>query len=193
MHPEPVVAIIVPTLNRPHTLAPCLASICAQTFEKWICLVINQGEPVERSKDKRFIYVDLHRKSASHARNLGLHLARGLCVQYVCLVDDDDSLSPEYLHLMVGALDANPNATLAACNASYRGQSYPYDHPSTKLMGSRMVRESAIGDRRFEPRSGQEKVFWRLFDAETTIPVDELLYCGGQDPAGGLRDPEGSH
>lgn len=193
MHPEPVVAIIVPTLNRPHTLVPCLASICAQTFEQWICLVINQGEPVVRSKDTRFIYVDLHRKSASHARNLGLHLARGLCAQYVCLIDDDDWIEPTYMEEMVGAIEARPDAVSVACNGTYEGKTYVYDHPSTKLIGSRMVCASAIGTRTFEARSGQEKHFWRLCGGDAETSIDKVLYHASCDPAGGLRDPEGSH
>lgn len=188
-----IVAIIVPTLNRPHTLPRCLQSIRAQTYENWICIVINQGEPIERVKDKRFVYVDMHKKSASLARYLGLEMVMVLGAEYVCLIDDDDMIEPTYLATMGGALRDNPHAVVVACNGTYEGKTYPHDHASTKLVGSRMMRVSAIGDRRFKARSGQEKHFWRTFDTQPQTQVNEVLYRASRDPIGGLRDAEGSY
>ncbi len=187
------VAIIVPTLNRPHTLPRCLRSIRAQTYENWICIVINQGEPIERVKDKRFVYVDRHQKSASLARNMGLAIAGVVGVDYVCLLDDDDRIEPNYMEEMVDAVEANPDAVSVACNGTYEGQTYKYDHASTKLIGSRMVRASAIGDRTFKARSGQEKHFWRLCGGDAEAHIDKILYRASRDPIGGLRDTEGSY
>jgi len=197
MHPAPAVAIIVPTLNRPHTLPRCLESIGFQRFtcyaHAWTCIVVNQGEPVDRPKDSRFMYVDRQEKSASLARNMGLSMALCLRAKYVCLLDDDDWIEPTYLEEMIGALDTAPQAELVACNGTYDGQLYKYDHPSTKLIGSRMVRASAIGDRTFLVRSGQEKVFWRLFDGESQTHIDSTLYRASRHPTGGLRDPQGGY
>lgn len=187
------VAIIVPTLNRPHTLPRCLESIRAQTYENWICIVINQGEPIERVKDSRFVYVDRQQKSASLARNMGFSIALCLGVDYVCAIDDDDWIEPTYLEEMVGELDKNPHCQIIACNGTYDGQVYKHDHPTTKLMGSRMVRASCIGVAKFTARSGQEKVFWRLFDGHKQVNIDSILYRASRDPVGGLRDSEGSY
>ncbi len=194
MHPNPAVAIIVPTLNRPHTLPICLQSIRAQTLDDWVCIVINQGEPIERPKDVRFMYVDRSQKSASLARNMGLSLALCLKAEYVCLLDDDDRIEPTYMEEMAGDFESHTAAfVIVACNGTYDGQTYPHDHASTKLVGSRMVRASAIGDRCFEARSGQEKHFWRSFDGEPQIHIDKVLYHASRDPVGGLRDDGGSY
>ena len=188
------VAIIVPTLNRPHTLPRCLRSIRAQTYENWICIVINQGEPIERVKDKRFVYVDRHQKSASLARNMGFSMALCIGVEYVCAFDDDDWIERDYLQEMVGVLDRDTGAVLVACNGTYDGQTYKHDHPSTKLVGSRMVRASCVDDTsKFKARSGQEKHFWRSFDGELQGHIDKTLYRASRDPIGGLRDTEGSY
>jgi len=193
MHRPPKVAIIVPTLNRPHTLARCLGSIRTQTFGEWVCIVINQGDDIDDLFGMQFVCVDMCRRSASLARNIGLSVARALNAEYVCLIDDDDMIEPTYMGEMAGALDANPDAVLVACNGTYEGKTYTHDHPSTKLVGSRMVRASAIGDRTFTARSGQEKHFWRLFDGERQTQINKVLYRANRDPIGGLRDEGGSY
>ena len=187
------VAIIVPTLNRPHSLPQCLQSIRAQTYEKWVCIVINQGEPIERVRDKRFVYVDRDARSASQARNIGLAMARAIGVEYVCLIDDDDRIDPTYLEEMAGALMDSPDTMLVACHGTYIGKTFRYDHPSTKLVGSRMARMDAIGDRVFAMQSGQEKHFWRSFDGCKQVNINQTLYHANRDDIGGLRDPSGFH
>ncbi len=195
MHAPPKVAIIVPTLNRPHTLGRCLDSIGLQTFNDWTCVVINQGTfDTTLPDDKRFVYVLVGWHSASRARNLGMGGAIGWGVEYICLIDDDDWIYPSYMEDMVAALEANPDAVLVACNGTYEGKTYAHDHPSTKLVGSRMVRASAIDHTSvFQARSGQEKHFWRSFDGERQTQINKVLYHASRDPVGGLRDDGGSY
>ena len=196
MHPDPVVAIIVPTLNRPQTLLRLVDSIRAQTYSDWVCIIINQGDMFPAALEpllRRFVYVDMMKQSASLARNIGLGIAQALGVTYVCLIDDDDWIEPNYLEEMVGALESNPQAGLVACTGTYEGKTYRQDHPTTKLIGSRMVRALCIGDAKFTARSGQEKAFWRLFDGHKQVNIDKILYRASRHPTGGLRDPQGGY
>lgn len=111
-----LVSIIIPCYNQAHYLPDTLASVLAQTYPNWECIIVNDGSPdntgeVARKwldEDNRFRYVYKENGGLSSARNAGLDAARG---EYIQFLDADDAIHPEKLELQINALKGTP------CNA----------------------------------------------------------------------------
>jgi hypothetical protein len=109
---EPLVSLIVPTLNRPAMLARALASVAAQTVSDLEVVVINDGDTDPGAVLDPFrhtlgcggrltvVHHDRNRGLAA-ARNTGLRTARG---RYVGFLDDDDRLLPHHLAALLPPL-----------------------------------------------------------------------------------------
>ena len=102
----PTISVIVPVYNVERYLAACLDTIRSQTFSDFEVICINDGS-LDRSGeilelysqlDERFRVVKIDNQGVSHARNLGIDLARG---SYLCFVDSDDLLVPQTLETVV--------------------------------------------------------------------------------------------
>lgn len=97
----PEVSVIVPAYRRPDLLAEALASVHAQSFAAWECLVIDSGfadrsrDVVESRGDRRFRYETHHPPGLpSTARNQGVSHARG---RVLAFLDQDDTWHPRRL------------------------------------------------------------------------------------------------
>lgn len=101
---SPVFSIIIPCYNQASFLEGAIKSIISQKFERWECLIIDDGSPDNTAeiaqkwieKDGR---IKLYRKEnggLSSARNLGLKYAIG---RYIQFLDCDDILKHEKLEL----------------------------------------------------------------------------------------------
>jgi tetratricopeptide (TPR) repeat protein len=103
---EPLVTVIIPTRNRPDRLRDAVASVLAQTLQRFEIIVVNDaGAPVEDVvvDDPRVRMVRAAgQRCMAGARNLGLRLARG---RYVAYLDDDDFFHPEHLQTLVDAME----------------------------------------------------------------------------------------
>src|SRR5690606_40525091 len=115
----PKVSVIIPTFNRAGMVQQAIASVLAQTFASFECIVVDDGS----SDDTRTVlqplvdagrirYVHQANAGLSAARNHGLRLARGA---YISFLDDDDLYEPHKLARQVAYLDANPEAMLVHC------------------------------------------------------------------------------
>ena len=97
---NPVFSIIIPTRNREQLLKECLESVLQQVYADFECLIIDDGssdgtrDSVKLIKDERFQYHHYPVSDRSLVRNKGIDLAKG---QYICFVDDDDLITPDYL------------------------------------------------------------------------------------------------
>jgi glycosyltransferase involved in cell wall biosynthesis len=95
--------------------------VLQQTEQDFEVVVVDDGstdDTVECARsfatDPRVRVISQHNKGPSAARNAGVAAARGL---YVSMLDADDLWLPEYLEVMGGALDANPDAPFAYTDA----------------------------------------------------------------------------
>ncbi|MFB3389173.1 glycosyltransferase family 2 protein [Flavobacterium sp. LAR06] len=97
---KPLVSIIIPTYNRANIIGKTLDSICAQTYQNWECIIIDDGSTDNTDfvvaeyteKDSRFNYFakpNYKPKGASSCRNYGLDNAKG---RYIIFLDSDDVL-----------------------------------------------------------------------------------------------------
>lgn len=93
-------SIILPVYNRANSVARAIKSVVAQAIDSWELLAIDDGS-VDESADviRSFADTRIHlysqtNQGAAAARNLGIKYSRG---QFVCFLDSDDALDPDFL------------------------------------------------------------------------------------------------
>jgi glycosyltransferase involved in cell wall biosynthesis len=113
----PRVSVIVPTRNRPQSLALALASVEAQSLRAFEVLVVDDGSGDElaswlRNAHPEVRLIVMERPSgAAAARNRAVALARG---DLVAFLDDDDRWRPSFLETQVAQLESNPDAEISS-------------------------------------------------------------------------------
>lgn len=123
--PAPRVAVIVPAYGVAHLVGEALASVQAQTFADWECVVIDDGAPDDVAgavapflSDRRIRFLKTDNGGVSVARNRAI---ASCSAPLLTLLDGDDLLRPEYLATMVPVMEADPGITIATCNARIFG------------------------------------------------------------------------
>src|SRR5205085_5556952 len=121
----PRVAVIVPAYGVAHLVGEALASLQAQTFSDWECVVVDDGAPDDVAGavapylgDTRIRFLATDNRGVGAARNRAI---AACSAPYLTLLDGDDLLRPAYLAHAVGALDGDPDARIATCNARIFG------------------------------------------------------------------------
>ena len=119
------IAVIIPAYRVAPYLRDALDSLVAQDFADWEAVVIDDGSPDEAAAivapylaDPRITFLATANHGVSAARNTAIAHSRA---PLIALLDGDDRLAPNYLSTMVAALDADPAAVFATCNARYFG------------------------------------------------------------------------
>lgn len=117
----PTVSVVVATFRRAALLGEALASVQAQSFTDWECIVADDdgGEETRAvvesfaRRDPRFRHERVVGRGGSPARvrNAGVACARG---RYLAFLDDDDRWRPAKLALQLEVLERDPGA-VAAC------------------------------------------------------------------------------
>jgi glycosyltransferase involved in cell wall biosynthesis len=100
----PTFSVIIPTFDRPGWLREAVASVLAQDFDDFECVVVDDGStlPVELPDDPRIrLLRHSENKGLPAALNTGIRAALG---DYVTFLDDDDLLTPDRLSMTVPAL-----------------------------------------------------------------------------------------
>ncbi len=179
------VSVVIRTKNRERLFARALDDVIAQTLEDWHLVVVNDGGrpgPVdtllaerESALDGRaeVIHVDGGTGSMEAAANLGAQRARG---EFVIIHDDDDTWAPEFLAVMVDALDADPEAVAAAARTEIIFE---------RIEGDRAVE---LGRAPFVP-PGEMVTIYDLLQTNRVVPIGLLVRrrvydeIGWYDPA----------
>ncbi len=125
MQNEILVSVIMPTYNRESFIVEAVNSIIHQTHKKWELIIIddnsndNTGKIIKQIKltESRIIYHKLNNNmGASHARNIGMEVARG---DFITFLDSDDEYFPtkiaKQLELLIS--DKNSNLGIVSCGA----------------------------------------------------------------------------
>lgn len=117
---RPTIAVIVPTRNRASYLPGCLAGITGQTVRPRRIIVVDDGSTDNtRAMVAAHPGVEYHRAdvgngvSGVHARNVGLSLLNDAETSYVCTIDSDDLVPPNYLERLLGAIEGDCRAAAA--------------------------------------------------------------------------------
>ncbi|MDD3415813.1 MAG: glycosyltransferase family 2 protein [Lachnospiraceae bacterium] len=123
---ENKVSIIIPVYNAERYLKETLLSVIKQKFQNFEIVAVNDGSRDGTYKilsefsrqDKRIKIINKDNTGVSDTRNQGIQNASG---EYVCFLDADDYLSPNYLEHMLHVAEQN-NADMVVCNyISFRG------------------------------------------------------------------------
>lgn len=117
---HPLVSVVMSSYRRTDMLVRAVASVRAQTLADWELVVIDDHSPQDPTPlldalgDPRIRVVRQERQRGI-GRNVtdGMRLARG---RYVTNVHDDDLVDPQYLEVLVAALEEHPGAVLAFCD-----------------------------------------------------------------------------
>jgi glycosyltransferase involved in cell wall biosynthesis len=126
----PLISILLPAFKVAPFLRECLSSLLAQTEKRFEAIVINDCSPDAAEMEAivaelqpqfgdrlRYISGEKNMGQAS-SRNLGASIARG---EFFTLLDPDDIATPDFLHKLYEALQQNPQADVAHCDAFYFG------------------------------------------------------------------------
>lgn len=106
---EPLVSIIVPTINRPDMLRETIQSILDQTYRNFEIIVVNDAgqdvsDVIASFGSSRIIYLTHpQNKGLAASRNTGIRAAQG---KYVAYLDDDDIYYPNHLETLVSHLES---------------------------------------------------------------------------------------
>lgn len=112
-----MISLIIPIYNAGPRLLHCLDSVLQQTYPTFEALLIDDGSTDDSAricreyvaKDPRFKLFQKANGGEYSARNYGLQHAHG---EYICYLDADDYLLPDYLQSLVAKMEQYPEADL---------------------------------------------------------------------------------
>lgn len=115
------VSILLPCLNARPFLQARVESLLGQTHTDWEAIVLDSFSEdgsweffqSVASTDRRFRLSQIPREGLYAALNRGLELASG---EFLHIATCDDTMLPEFLATMLGALEQCPEAGIAACD-----------------------------------------------------------------------------
>ncbi|WP_379739677.1 glycosyltransferase family 2 protein [Flavobacterium ponti] len=118
---EIMISIIIPTYNQVEYIVSTLESVSKQSYEKWECLIIDDGsndnteEVIHQiiKNDSRFKYFKKSNGGASSARNYGINIAKG---EYIQFLDSDDCLHEDKLIKSIDAFKENKTSDIIISN-----------------------------------------------------------------------------
>ncbi len=121
----PLVSVTMPCYNARATLPMALASLLAQDYQNWECIVVDDGstddpqEILEAAADPRFRLVRFEEnRGRGAARQAALDAARG---KYLAMLDADDWYYPAKLSGQTDALEADPRSVLVSSGMAIVG------------------------------------------------------------------------
>ena len=97
MNQNPYISIIVPCYNAARFLNQTILSVQQQPFENWELILVNDGSTDSTGEicskysenDARIQHISIDNGGAGHARNVGIHAAKGT---WTIFLDADDLL-----------------------------------------------------------------------------------------------------
>lgn len=134
---SPTFAIIVPTYNRPDLLHNSVDSVMAQTYDKWILVICDDGSSADyeevKSKliDPRIRFLRNPKNGGcNQARNIAIDEAIRLGADYMVLLDDKDKLDPRCLEVALDQIKNHPEFNWFISNTF--GDQKPSSRPITE-------------------------------------------------------------
>jgi len=120
------VSIVIPCYNKEKFISGMFDSILAQEWDNIELILVNDGstdrtfsiikeyKPLFISRGFEVIIIDQENQGVSAAVRTGLQHANG---KYICHVDADDALDPQYISKMAYWLEKNPDYDWVACDS----------------------------------------------------------------------------
>lgn len=115
---QPLLSVVIPCFNTGHTLIDTLRSLRHQTFQDFEVLIVDDGSDDRRTirllrRLERFSEIQMIRQEnegPGAARNTGIKRSVG---KYICCLDSDDCLAPDYLEKCLIMLEADSGLGVA--------------------------------------------------------------------------------
>ena len=196
------VSVIVPVYNAEKTIQKCIDGLLAQTCGDYEAIFVDDGSTDNSEqllnkickKNKNFYLISQNNAGAAAARNVGIDKAKG---EYICFVDADDEISPNYIKKML-EIAAETKADVV-CAKYINSKSAQFEHLSdsiTKLNSdeavnallrmnivngpvAKLYRRSMIGDARMPDYRVAEDLYfnYEVFKKARLVVVnDSVLY-----------------
>lgn len=132
---EPIISIVLPSLNVAPYIDECLQSVLAQTYKNLEIICVDAGstdgtkEIIEfyKERDSRIQLINSDRKSYGYQVNLGLKTANG---KYFAIIATDDFINHNMMDNLVKTMEANQLDFVKAnfCKFSGDGANRKLDH-----------------------------------------------------------------
>lgn len=124
-----IIAVIIPVYNVEKFLPKCLDSVLSQTYQNWVCVLVNDGSPDNSGKicdeysqkDSRFKVIYKENEGVNYARRDGVNYALKLDADYISFIDPDDYVLEKYLNDMYQDLKKH-NVDICYSGAIMRGE-----------------------------------------------------------------------
>ena len=121
----PTISVIVPVYKAEAYLADCIDSILNQTFSDLEVILVDDGSPdgcgaicdAYAAREPRVSVLHQENQGQAAARNHALPLAKG---EWICFVDSDDTVEPEYVQVLMEILG---DGDMAMCGFFFRSRS----------------------------------------------------------------------
>lgn len=192
----PAVSIIIPTHNGASMLAECLSALRRQTYTDFEIIVVDDasadgtGWLLAEALDIAVVHIEGSRGHGFVAAcNRGLARARG---ELLVLLNNDTVPEPGWLGELVGALDRNPWASMAASKLTL------YDRAGTIHSTGDYYGPDGVPNSRgvWQRDRGQYDIEEEVFGpaaaagAYRRSMLADLARCGGTQPPGRVLDPQ---
>lgn len=121
--PQPTAAIVIPAYNYGHLVGRAIESALRQTYPLLVAVVVVDDGSTDGTAeavapyltDSRVRYLRQDNQGVAHARNHGIATTDAT---YLCCLDADDSLEPEFLSTCIAALEADRSLGIAYTSLS---------------------------------------------------------------------------
>lgn len=121
---NPLVSVVIPCYNMGNTLIETIESVHKQTFQNYEIIVVDDGS-TDRNTKEVIESLDKNNLKLIRTDNCGLPSARNTAIRastgrYICPLDADDMLHPEYLEKTVNVLEADQEEIFGFVTTDYR-------------------------------------------------------------------------
>lgn len=120
------VSMVIPCYNKVQSIGEMFDSIIAQKWNNIELIIVNDGstdgtreiiakyEPKFIAREFEVVIIDQENAGVCAAGKAGLLGATG---EYICMVDSDDELAPNYVSTMAGWMEENSDCDFCVCEA----------------------------------------------------------------------------
>jgi GT2 family glycosyltransferase len=124
---QPFVAVVIVNWNRPSDTIECLKSLESMTYGNYRIIVVDNGsndespEKIHMAFPHIDILVNAENLGFSRGVNVGIERALEWNAEYVLLLNNDTTVAPNFLKLLVAACEADPLVGIAGPKVYYFG------------------------------------------------------------------------
>lgn len=179
-----LISVVVPVYNVEKWLSKCIDSILSQTYGDFELILVNDGSK-DRSLeicnqyaqiDSRIIVIDKDNEGVSATRNIGIRNAHG---KYICFVDSDDFVGPNYLSSLVDTrMKFNSPLVISGMTLYFNGEITEYKVDETLYDKSSFLQLFSLPDTAFLLRGPCCKLFDRHIIQSKRLEFDKSVHFG---------------